>query len=123
MNFIGTNLWYTSDKTGNEFYNMYTTKEEAIEVCKKSAGGYIGQLYKVNFGIEDALELAETVIGGLYEKLYDCSGALADSWGVSKEAAEELDLKLGMVIMDFINENNLQPSDYCSTILDVEKVE
>lgn len=124
MNFVSNDLWYISDKNGSEFYNMFTSKAEAEEECRRRGGGYVGQLYKVNFGIEDTLGFADKIIGGLYEILYDCVGVQAGRWNREmEEEKEELDLKLGKVIIDFINEKQLQPNNYCYAIFDMEKVE
>lgn len=80
INFVSNDFWYISDKNGSEFYNMFTSKAEAEEECLRRGGGYVGQLYKVNFGIEDTLGFADKIIGGLYEILYDCVGVQAERW-------------------------------------------
>lgn len=123
MNFVGTDIWCISDKDGSEFYDMFPTKAEAIEECRRRDGGFVGQLYKVNFGICDTLGWADKVINDLYEKLYECVESQADDWCVTEKEKEELDLKLGRVIIDFINENQLQPNNYCCVIFDIEKVD
>ena len=123
MNFVGTNIWCISDKDGIEFHDIVPTKSDAIEECRRRGGGFVGQLYKVNFGIGDALGWADKVINNLYEKLYGCVESQADDWNVTEKEKEELDLKLGKVIIDFINEKQLQPNNYCYVIFDIEKVE
>lgn len=123
MKFVGTDTWYISDKNGSEFYDMFPSKSDAIEECHRRGGGFVGQLYKANFGIGDALGWADKVINNLYKKLYGCVESQADDWNVTEKELEELDLKLGKVIIDFINENQLQPNNYCSVIFDIEKVE
>ena len=123
MNFVGTDTWCISDKDGSEFYDMLPTKAEAIEECRRRGGGFVGQLYQASFGIDDALGWADRIINDLYEKLYSCVESQADDWNVSDKEIEELDLKLGKVIMEFINEKQLQPNDYCCIIFDIEKVD
>lgn len=123
MNFVGIDTWYVSDKNGSEFYDMFTTKAEAEEECRRRDGGYVGQLYKVNFGIDDTLGFAERITNHLYEKLYECVGVQAEEWCVTEKETEELNLKLGKVIIDFINEKQLQPNNYCCVMSNIEKVE
>lgn len=82
-------FWYISDKNGSEFYNMFTSKAEAEEECRRRGGGYVGQLYRVNFEIDDVLGFAEGIIYHLYEKLYECVSSQANDWCVTEEEKEE----------------------------------
>ena len=68
---------------------MFTSKAEAEEECRRRGGGYVGQLYKVNFEIDDVLGFAEGIIYHLYEKLYECVSSQANAWCVTEEEKEE----------------------------------
>ena len=118
MKYIETNEWSISDN-GELFTDGYYSREEAIEVVRKEYGrGYIGKEVHVEFEEQDIL--IPDIEYELGEKLYEEVGEVSESWEIPKDLMKKFARKYEKLVIDFINENDLQPT--CFKVVDIEEV-
>lgn len=121
MRLIETNEWCTS--TDGEFFSdVYDSKEEAIESVKdnyKYDGGYIGRCVDMKFIEEDISHIEITDV--LNEALFDEIGEASESWEFTAEQDKEFSQIAAKAVIDYINNNNLQPR--CYKVIDIEFIE
>lgn len=108
----------------------YSTKDEAIEVCKTEAlpgfSYYVGQLSGVAFELGD-IDVSEyevcSIIEGLDNRLSDVVGEGSEYWtsNITQEQIDELRNKIQVVVFDWIVNSVGQPTTY--SIENVEKIE
>lgn len=120
MKLIETNEWCIS-ADGEFFYNGCESREVAIENLKDSYDdGYVGRCVGVEFTEEDIIPYIETA-NVLYQILYDEVGEASESWEVTGEQDKEISQIVAKAVIDYINNNNLQPR--CYKVIDIEFVE
>jgi hypothetical protein len=113
-----TNEWCISDN-GELFTDGYYSREEAIKGVKKGYGcGYIGRQVHVEFGDQDIL--IPDIEYELGEKLHEEVGEASESWEIPKDLMKKFARKYEKLVIDFINENDLQPT--CYKVVDIEEV-
>lgn len=118
MKYIETNRWCISDN-GEWFTNGYDSREEAIEEAIEYGWGYVGREVHVEF-IEQDIEIPD-IEYELGEKLYEEVGEASENWKIPKDLMEKFARVYEKFVIDFINENDLQPT--CFKVVDIEKVE
>ena len=119
MKYIETNEWSISDN-GELFTDGYYSREEAIEEVRKEYGcGYIGKEVHVEFDEQDIL--IPDIEYELGEKLYEEIGEVSETWEVPKDLMKKFAELYKKFVIDFINENDLQPT--CFKVVDIEEVE
>lgn len=119
MKYIETNEWSISDN-GELFTDGYYSREEAIEEVRKEYGcGYIGKEVHVEFDEQDIL--IPDIEYELGEKLYEEVGEVSETWEVPKDLMKKFAELYKKFVIDFINENDLQPT--CFKVVDIEEVE
>ena len=118
MKHIKTSRWCISDN-GELFTNGYDSREEAIEEVRQEYGcGYVGREVHVEF-IEQDIEIPD-IEYELGEKLYEEVGEVSESWEIPKDLMKKFARKYEKLVIDFINENDLQPT--CFKVVDIEEV-
>lgn len=121
MRLIETNKWCIS-ADGEIFYDVYGSKEEAIESVKDNYeydGGYIGRCVDMKFAEEDISHIEITDV--LNEALSDEVGETAEDWEFTAEQDKEISQIAAKAVIDYINKNNLQPR--CCKVIDIEFIE
>lgn len=118
MKYIETNKWCISDN-GEWFTDGYDSREEAIEDVKEYGCSYIGREVDVEF-IEQDIEIPD-IEYSLSEKLFDVVGEVSETWEVPKDLMKKFAELYKKFVIDFINENDLQPT--CFKVVDIEEVE
>lgn len=118
MKYIRTNGWCISDN-GKLFTDGYYSREEAIEEVRKEYGcGYIGRKVHIEFDKQDiSIPDIEYELG---EKLYEEVGEVSESWEIPKDLMKKFARKYEKFVIDFINDNGLQPT--CFKVVDIEEV-
>lgn len=119
MKYIDTSRWCISDN-GEFFTDGYDSREEAIEEVRKEYGcGYIGRKVHMEFIERDII--IPDIKGELSDKLSDAvSREASDNWYISKELRKKFARKYEKFVIDFINDNGLQPT--CFRVVDIEEV-
>ena len=117
MKITPTNKWsYSQDE---EFWdNDYEySKEDAINAGKEWYLGEsfeVGRMYDVEFTEEQCtwFNLAENAIDAMNDALEDVVGEVAEYWTnqITHEDEEDLDKRIGKVIMEWIEERVGQPN-------------
>lgn len=119
MKYIKTTKWCISDD-GEIFTDDYENKKEAIEAVKLDYGVdmYIGCKIKIEFDEQDVL--IPDIEYELGEKLHEEVGEVSESWEIPKDIMKKFARKYEKFVIDFINENDLQPT--CYKVVDIEEV-
>lgn len=119
MKYIKTTKWCISDD-GEIFTDDYKNKKEAIEAVKLDYGVdmYIGCKIKIEFDEQDVL--IPDIEYELGEKLHEEVGEVSESWEIPKDIMKKFARKYEKLVIDFINENDLQPT--CYKVVDIEEV-
>lgn len=117
MKITPTNLWSYSQ---NEEYwdnDWLLSKEEAIEAGREEYLGEsfeIGQQYSLEFTEEQCVwfDLAENAIEAMDDALQDEVGEMAEYWTdqITHEDEEDLNKRIGKVIMEWIQDRVGQPN-------------
>lgn len=118
MKHIETDRWCISDN-GEWFTDGYDSREEAVEDVKEYGCSYIGRKVHVEF-IEQDIEIPD-IEYELGEKLYEEVGEASETWKIPKNLMEKFARAYEKFVIDFINENDLQPT--CFKVVDIEEVE
>ena len=121
MKITPTNKWsYSQDE---EFWdNDYEySKEDAINAgkeCYLVESFEVGRMYDVEFTEEQCawFNLAENAIDAMNDALEDVVGEVAEYWTnqITHEDEEDLDKRIGKVIMEWIEERVGQPNVFFS---------
>lgn len=120
---------YTTDRDNWEG-EEYSTKDEAVEAGAKEVPHgfdfYVGQLYNVEFELDDVYiseYKVESIIEGLDNTLSDIVGEWSEYWtnNITQEQIDELRNKVQAVVFDWIVDSVGQPTTY--SIENVEKIE
>lgn len=124
------NSWvYTTDRD-NWDGEEYFTKDEAVEAGEKEVlpgfDFYVGQLYNVEFELDDVYiseYKVESIIEGLDNTLSNVVGAGSEYWtnNIAQEQVDELRDKIQAVVFDWIVNNVGQPTTY--SVDNIEKIE
>lgn len=124
------NSWvYTTDRDSWES-EEYSTKDEAVEAGAKEVlpgfDFYVGQLYNVEFELDDVYiseYKVESIIEGLDNTLSDVVGEGSEYWtnNIAQEQVDELRDKIQAVVFDWIVNNVGQPTTY--SVDNIEKIE
>lgn len=124
------NSWvYTTDRD-NWDGEEYFTKDKAVEAGAKEVlpgfDFYVGQLYNVEFGLDDVYiseYKVESIIEGLDNTLSDAVGEGSEYWtnNITQEQIDELKNKIQAVVFDWIVNNVGQPTTY--SVDNIEKIE
>lgn len=118
MKHIKTSRWCISDN-GELFTDGYYSREEAIEEVRQEYGhGYIGREVHVKF-IEQNIMIPD-IEEQLSETLYDTVGAASENWEIPEELQKKFAESYEKFVIDFINENGLQPT--CYRVVGIEEV-
>lgn len=118
MKYIRTNEWCISDND-ELFTDGYYSREEAIEEVRKEYGcGYVGRDVHVEF-IEQDIEIPD-IEYELGEKLHEEVGEVSENWEIPKDLMKKFARKYEKFVIDFINDNGLQPT--CFKVVDIEEV-
>lgn len=117
MKYIETNRWCISDN-GEWFTNGYDSREEAIEEAIEYGCGYVGREVHVEF-IEQDIEIPD-IEYELGEKLHEEVSEASETWEIPKDLMEKFARAYEKFVIDFINENDLQPT--CFKVVDIEEV-
>lgn len=106
-------------KTGKWVYSQYgewfdsdefDTEDEAIKACINDYGhGFVGEMVTVKF---EASDLHLDIEYELLDVLEENVGEAAETWELSGEYEKELSIRMGNAMVDYLNENNLQPKCY-----------
>lgn len=119
MKHIETSRWCVSIN-GEWFTNGYDSREEAIaEVREEYGSGYIGREVHVEF-IEQDIEIPD-IEYELGEKLYEEVGEASETWEIPKDMMKKFAESYEKFVIDFINNNGLQPT--CYKVVDIEEKE
>lgn len=120
MKYIPTNEWSISSD-GEIFTDGYGSKKEAIEAVKLDYGVdmYIGRNVKIEFDEQDII--IPDIEEELSEKLYEVVGEVSETWEIPKDIMEKFVESYKKFVIDFINDNGLQPT--CYNVVDIEEVE
>ena len=121
MKRIETELWCVSSN-GETFGDAdFSSREEALEECKKDDDyNYVGRAVKLEFTETNINAHVESIIEDMYDSLSDECGDVAENWQISTEEEIELGKRIAKVVIDFINEKGLQPT--CFSVVDIEEV-
>lgn len=124
------NSWvYTTDRDSWES-EEYSTKDEAVEAGAKEVlpgfDFYVGQLYNVEFELDDVYiseYKVESIIEGLDNTLSNVVGEGSEYWtnNIAQEQVDELRDKIQAVVFDWIVNNVGQPTTY--SVDNIEKIE
>lgn len=118
MKYIETSGWCISDN-GELFTGGYYSGEEVIEEVREEYGcGYIGRNVHIEFDKQDIL--IPDIEYELGEKLHEEVGEVSESWEIPKDLMKKFARKYEKLVIDFINENDLQPT--CFKVVDIEEV-
>ena len=118
MKHVETSRWCISDN-GEWFTNGYDSREEAIsEVRKEYVCGYVGREVHIEF-VEQDIEIPD-IEYELSEKLHEEVGEVSENWEIPKDLMKKFARMYEKFVIDFINENGLQPT--CYKVVDIEEV-
>lgn len=118
MKHTKTDRWCISDN-GEWFTNGDDSREEAIEEAKEYGCGYVGREVHVEF-IEQDIEIPD-IEYELGEKLHEEVGEASETWEIPKDLQKKFAESYEKFVVDFINNNGLQPT--CYKVVDIEEVE
>lgn len=120
---------YTTDRDSWES-EEYSTKDEAVEAGEKEVlpgfDFYVGQLYNVEFELDDVYiseYKVESIIEGLDNTLSNVVGEGSEHWtnNITQEQVDELRDKIQAVVFNWIVNNVGQPTTY--SVDNIEKIE
>lgn len=116
-----TNIWATSDN-GCWFYvcDEASSREEAIKECLERGDTHIGRAVMVEFTEDNVGGRVDEILEDLAEVLYDEVGDVADNWELDNEQMDELEKRIAKTVIDYLNEEGLQPSQF--KVADIEEV-
>lgn len=119
MKHIHTDLWSISTDEEHFFY-VYESREEAVKaVLEDYGGGYVGKCVMVEFEEDDIPydNTGEYLVDALFEEVGDA----CNYWDTTAFDDLKLQKMLAKVVIEYINENHLQPNVY--KIVAVEAIE